>query len=141
MRFRLQIPQGIYEEMLNHARAEAPNECVGFLAGSPDGLVSTRLPLVNALADPRRFLSEPRSLFEAERHRQRLGLELLAVYHSHPTGPATPSRIDTDPGVNYWLGMDVVSVIVSLQPPRSEVRAFWLHPHRFEPAEMIVLPS
>jgi len=139
MRFRLQIPQGIYEEMLIHAGAEAPNECVGLLAGSPDGLVSLRLPLINALADPRRFLSEPRSLFQAERRRQELGLGLLAVYHSHPTGPPTPSRIDTDPDVNYWLGMDVVSVIVSLQPPTPKVRAFWLHPHRFESAEMTVL--
>src|SRR5262245_1876866 len=100
--------------MIRHAESERPNECVGFLAGQPDGLVVERLPLVNALASPVRFLSEERSLFAAEKRRRELELEFLAVYHSHPTSPAVPSKIDL--AENYW-GEDLMSLIISLLPP------------------------
>jgi proteasome lid subunit RPN8/RPN11 len=141
MRFCLQIPQGIHDDMVKQALVERPHECVGLLAGTPDGRVAIRLPLVNALADPRRFLSEPRSLFEAERRRRELGLEFLAVYHSHPTGPAEPSHVDTDPDVNYWVGEQIVFLIISLAQAEPEVKGYWLAPGRFAAAELeIVMP-
>ena len=127
--------------MLAQAVAEAPNECVGLLAGTPDGQVTERLPLINALADPRRFESDPRSLLAAERRRRQLGLEFLAVYHSHPTSPPIPSRTDTDPEVNFWLGSDTVSIIISLAGDTPEARAYWLAPGSYEAAEMKVIPE
>jgi proteasome lid subunit RPN8/RPN11 len=125
--------------MLAHAVTEAPNECVGLLGGTPEGRVTERFPLVNALANPRRFESEPRSLLAAERRRRDLGLEFLAVYHSHPTSPAVPSRTDTDPEVNFWLGTDIVSIIISLAGEEPEARAYWLEPGRYAEAEMMVV--
>ena len=66
--FRLRIPADIFTAMLQHARADIPNECVGFLAGTVVngvGTVSQFLPLVNALASPTAFETEAKSLFAA----------------------------------------------------------------------------
>ena len=122
MTLSLRVPKSIHEAMLAHAVAELPNECVGFLAGTPDGTVIDRYPLANALASPRRFESEPRSLFEAEKRRRASGLEFLAAYHSHPTSPAVPSKIDLE---NSYCD-DVMCVIISLLSPAPDVRAYWL---------------
>lgn len=138
MPFRLQVPRSIQDAMIAHAQAEQPNECVGLLAGHPDGRVVERYPLVNALADPRRFESDALSLIDAEKRRRLAGLEFLAVYHSHPTSPPIPSRIDTDPDVNFWLDSGVVSLIISLLPPEPVMKAYWLKPHAYEPAEFSI---
>jgi proteasome lid subunit RPN8/RPN11 len=122
MAFVLRIPKPIYDEMLGHAETERPNECVGMLAGHPNGEVVARYPLVNALASPRRYESDARSMFEAEKRRRAEGLEFLAVYHSHPASPAVPSKIDLEN--NYCE--DVMCVIISLLPPAPVVKAYWL---------------
>jgi proteasome lid subunit RPN8/RPN11 len=140
MPFQLKIPRAIYEAMLAHAQAELPNECVGMLAGQPDGLVVEHYPLVNALADPRRCESEPRSTFEAEKRRRDRNLEFLAVYHSHPTSLPIPSQVDLDPDVNFWLDSGVVSVIISLLPPEPMVKAYWLTAKAYQEAEWQVIP-
>jgi proteasome lid subunit RPN8/RPN11 len=135
----LRIPRRLFEAMLAHARATLPAECVGFLAGRPDGTVTELLPLVNRLADPRRFEADPRSQLDAERRCRQLGLTILAVYHSHPASPPVPSRTDTDPDQNLWVGQPVRCVIVSLLEPQPQVQAWWLEPHHYRPASWTVV--
>src|SRR5262245_15006664 len=90
--FQLLLPRPIYQEMVAQARSELPNECCGLLAGNivsrgrrRVGQVVRCYALVNAAASPVEYLSEPRSMFQAVRDMERRGLELLAIYHSHPT--------------------------------------------------------
>ncbi|HZU35106.1 MAG TPA: M67 family metallopeptidase [Gemmataceae bacterium] len=130
MPFCLRLPRRLYEAMLEQALAECPNECCGLLAGrfhdEPSGarigLVVERYPLVNALASPVEFESEPRSMFEAEREMRRRGLEILAVYHSHPTSAAVPSHKDR--ARNY--SPDIVNLIISFAGPQPMMRGWWL---------------
>jgi proteasome lid subunit RPN8/RPN11 len=124
--------------MLEHARAELPNECVGLLAGRFEempggrlGQVERRYPLVNAAASPTRFLSEPRSMLAADKDLRKHDLEVLAVYHSHPTSEPVPSRTDLEQ--NYWPG--VVSFIISLKGAEPEVRGWWLTDRDYREAE------
>ena len=124
--------------MLEHARAELPNECVGLLAGRFEetpggrvGRVERRYALVNAAASPKLFLSDPRSLFEADKDMRKHDLEVLAIYHSHPTSEPVPSRTDLDQ--NYWPG--VVSFIISLAGSEPEVRGWWLTDRDYREAE------
>src|SRR5262245_39206750 len=114
--FRLRLPRSIYEEMVAHARAELPNECCGLVSGqwsvvSGQGsegksqesgekgegpLVTAErwYPLVSELASPTEYLSEPESMFRAAKDMRGRGLEIIAVYHSHPTTEPVPSRKD-----------------------------------------------
>src|SRR5687768_15054677 len=111
MPFRLLVPRTVYDDMLAQALAEQPDECCGLLAGvveAGEGRVVARYPLVNELKSPTEYNAEPRGLFQAHRDMRERGLEVLAVYHSHPTSPPVPSRRDRER--NY--SEDVVSVII-----------------------------
>lgn len=126
--FRLLLPRQIHTEMVAHAQTEQPNECCGLLAGtnSSDGFVKTVTKcysLINELASPTRYRSEPRSILEAYKDIDRCGLEAVGVYHSHPTSAPAPSR--TDLADNY-LGDGVVHVIISLTTLPPTTRAWRL---------------
>jgi proteasome lid subunit RPN8/RPN11 len=132
MSFTVQIPRRLHEEMLAHAEAERPNECCGLLAGelpaagggaAPVVRVVQRYPLVNAAASPVRYDADPASLFAAHKDMRRRGLELLAIYHSHPTSDPVPSR--TDLAQNFY-GPDVLHLIISLRTAEPQVRGWWL---------------
>lgn len=134
----LQIPQAVYEAILRQARAELPAECCGLLAGWRDESVARvvqHYPLVNELASATEFRSEPRCLFDAIRDLERRGLEVLAVYHSHPTSAPIPSRKDLT--LNY--SPDVVNLIISLQHQQPEMRGWWLRESSYEEAKWIVV--
>jgi proteasome lid subunit RPN8/RPN11 len=121
----MQLPRRIRDEMIAHARAELPNECVGLLAGVIEGgmgRVVERFPLVNAAASPREFLSQPESMFAAYRAMRERSLDALAIYHSHPTSDPVPSRTDLER--NY--SSDVVNFIVSLKGEPPLLRGWWL---------------
>jgi proteasome lid subunit RPN8/RPN11 len=120
--------------MLEQARAELPNECVGLLAGRRQadvGVVVRHYPLVNALASPVEFESEARGMFQADRDMRANDLEILAIYHSHPTSKPVPSRKDLQR--NYSPG--VVNLIISLQTAKPAVRAWWLTEDGFAEAD------
>lgn len=115
--------------MIAQAQAEAPNECCGLLAGAivtqgqyRIGRVLRHYPLVNAAASPVEYLSEPKSMFAAVRELTKAGLEILAIYHSHPTTPPVPSKTDRER--NY--SGDVMNLIVSLKEDEPVVKAWWL---------------
>ena len=131
MPFRLVVPKDVYSVMVAQALTERPNECCGLLAGvretatggeMPVGRVLRAYPLVNAAASPVEYLSDARSMFEAIRDMGRHGLDVLAVYHSHPTSPPVPSRKDLER--NYDEG--VVNLIISLTTEPPTVRGWWL---------------
>ncbi len=64
------------------------------------------------LVDPRQQLAVLRTADEA-------GMEVLAIYHSHPSGPALPSATDRERA--FWR---TLYLIVGL--PTEEARAFFL---------------
>lgn len=134
-RYRLLIPHDLYQAMLEQARSELPNECCGLLAGRIDagvGLVARQFPLINSAASPSEYWSEPRSMLDAEKAMRAGELDLLAIYHSHPTSPPLPSRTDLE---RNFYGDAVMHLIISLQNPQPELRAWWLLADRFTEAE------
>lgn len=123
--FRLRIPQVIYDAMLTHAVAELPAECCGLLAGTTvDGIgqVTQHFPLINALRSPTEYESEPRGMFAAHKAMRAMGIQELAVYHSHPTSEPIPSRRDLERS----YGEHVVNLIVGLRGMVPHVRGWWL---------------
>jgi proteasome lid subunit RPN8/RPN11 len=102
----VRVPRELYERMLAHARAEAPNECCGFLA-TRDGAAVSVHPTHNAAASPMRFEIEPRELFSTYFAIEDAGCEAGVIYHSHTRSDPYPSQTDINfaakwPGV-WWL--------------------------------------
>ena len=106
---KLEIPNHIYEDMLKQARAEAPKECCGILAGR-DGRAEKLYKMANAEGRHDHYMMAPEEQFEAVKDIRSLSLDMLAIYHSHPESPARPSEED----IRLALTPDVVYVIVSL---------------------------
>ena len=140
--FRLEVPKDIVEGMVAHARAELPNECCGLLAGSlPEvtsetAVVVRRFPLTNQAGSPTEYLSEAESLFAAHRDMRGLGLEVLSIYHSHPTSEPIPSQKDIERN-NY--GAEVVHLIISLSRAEPRIRAWRLSPDAYAEADWTVI--
>ncbi len=138
-RFRLLLPHSIHDEMVARAQAELPAECCGLLAGRlPERgdsqatvRVEVRYSLRNELQSPTEYLSEPRSMFDAMRNMREHGIDVLAVYHSHPSSPPVPSKKDLDR--NYSEG--VINFILGLAGPTPELRGWWLRATGYEEAE------
>ncbi len=138
--FRLVVPRFLWEEMIQHALNERPLECCGLLAGVVDeieriGQVCQRYALVNALASPVRFESDPKSMLLAVKDMRRRDIDVLAVYHSHPTSDPIPSI--TDLKQNY--SPKVVNLIIGLAGEVPQVRAWWLDTHGAREASFEIL--
>lgn len=121
----LVVPAAIHAAMLQQARTELPNECCGLLAGrivGQEGRVEKCYPLVNAAASRVEYLSDGQSMFDAVRDMIRQGIDILAVYHSHPTSEPVPSKKDMER--NY--DPDVVNLIIGLKEEPPFVRGWWL---------------
>jgi [CysO sulfur-carrier protein]-S-L-cysteine hydrolase len=92
------------EELIAHAREEAPNECCGYLRLT-DGSVEAVFRAVNERRSPYGYELDHRSLFAAnELDDAGYG---VAIYHSHPRSAAEPSQTDINlahyPGWTYWI--------------------------------------
>jgi proteasome lid subunit RPN8/RPN11 len=93
------IPAAVRRQLEEHARAEAPNEACGLVAFR-DGIAERYLPGENELASPYRFRLKPGDPLDFFLEDE--GYE-LAVFHSHPTDSAVPSRTDLA-NVGLWEG-------------------------------------
>jgi [CysO sulfur-carrier protein]-S-L-cysteine hydrolase len=115
----VRIPRAIYEELLEHAREDAPNECCGLIGGE-DGVAKTVYRARNAEASPLRYNLDPQDQFRIMREMDERGEELAAIYHSHIASPAYPSQTD----INLAAYPDALYLIVSLADGEKELRGF-----------------
>ncbi len=116
----LTLPQELIDEMISHAREDAPNECCGIIAGQ-DGRVVKLFRAKNAEASPYRYNVDPSDLFRIHRECDQNGWEFLVIYHSHTASEAYPSL--TDVRLAFWP--ETFYVLVSLMnPDEPAVRAY-----------------
>ncbi|MBE1237463.1 M67 family metallopeptidase [Phaeovibrio sulfidiphilus] len=109
----------VIRTLLADVRARAPQEACGLL-GAAGGDVCLVLPLTNALASPDRFRLDPREQFDSARLLRARGLDLVAIYHSHPHTDAVPSLEDRE----LARGVPHLQMIVSLVDPEPRLRLF-----------------
>ena len=117
------IPDDVRAELVAHSRREAPNEACGLLL-LRDGRAERYEPGRNAAASPYRFELEfdHPEIWYAEDD----GFE-LAVFHSHLSAPARPSRTDVE-NIGLWEGKPYV--VYSLQ--KDDLAAFRIEDGRIE---------
>lgn len=116
----MELARPIYEEMLAHARGQAPLEACGILGGR-QGQPVRFFPTPNGEQSPVRYAIPPADLFRVMRTLEGEGLDLLAIFHSHPATQAYPSATD----VRLAFYPEACYLIMSLANPEEPVlRAF-----------------
>jgi proteasome lid subunit RPN8/RPN11 len=90
---RLILPGRVARSLRAHASESVPAEACGFLAGRA-GVVERAVAVHNQDAETGRFQMDPVDLVRAQYEILDAGQDVLAIYHSHPTGPAWPSATD-----------------------------------------------
>lgn len=107
-----------WQEMLDHVERQLPLEACGLLAGTQDRVTDVILVQNNAQS-PVRFVMDPYEQLTAFDWMESNGLELLGIFHSHPTGPATASATDI-----AEAAYDVVHLIWSREQAIWQLRGF-----------------
>ena len=115
-----QLPPALRDEIVAHAREQAPNECCGLLAGQGNAAARV-IRCRNAHDTPvTRYRIDPREQLDAFREMAQRDEELVGIYHSHPASQPYPSPTDRAeahyPEARY--------VLVSLRTGEPELHAY-----------------
>lgn len=104
------IPRKIVQNLLHHAQQTPEKEVCGLIS-SLDNIPSRHYPIENTADNPERFFNlDPQQQIQAMAHMRNNGEQLFAIYHSHPSAPAIPSRTDIEQA-SY---PDALYIIISL---------------------------
>lgn len=131
----MQIKQGQIDEMIVHAREEAPNECCGMVAGV-GGAATRVIRAKNAEASPFRYSLDPSDQYRILKDIEEAGEELAAIYHSHTRSSAYPSQTD----VNLAFYPESLYLIISLEEEENpDVQAFHIKDEQIEERQLTVI--
>ena len=129
----MRIAPGLYEELIEHARSEAPNECCGMIAAK-EGQAVRVYRAENAAASPLRYEIDGAEQLRIYNEIDEAGLELGAIYHSHTRTEPYPSQTD----ISLAFYPDSLYVIVGVAGAEPEVRAFSIRDGQVAEAELDV---
>jgi proteasome lid subunit RPN8/RPN11 len=115
------LPDAIRQAIVEHARAELPNEACGLVVGdrpAADGGRAIRwVPTRNRAASPFRYEIDPDDLLRLTIETDDADEVFWAIVHSHVASPARPSP--TDIGLAFYP--DALYVLVSLHPDEADL--------------------
>jgi [CysO sulfur-carrier protein]-S-L-cysteine hydrolase len=129
----MRLPRELYDEIVDHAEAEAPNECCGMVA-SRDGEAVKVYRATNAAASPLRYEIDGAEQYRIQMDIDDADLDLGAIYHSHTRSEPYPSQTD----INLAFYPDTLYVIVGLAGDEPDVRAFEIRDGQVATAELVV---
>jgi proteasome lid subunit RPN8/RPN11 len=129
----MRIARSLYEELIEHARSDAPNECCGMIA-SRDGEAVRIYRAANAAASPLRYEIDGAEQYRIQMAIEDEGLDLGAIYHSHTRSAPYPSQTD----INLAFYPDALYVIVGVAGEPPEVRAYTIRDGEVAEAELDV---
>jgi [CysO sulfur-carrier protein]-S-L-cysteine hydrolase len=122
----LHLTQAQIEQIIQHLEDCLPEEGCGMVGGR-DGKAEVIFPVTNELHSPVRFRMDPLEQLEKMIWIEDHGLDLQAIFHSHPVGPETPS--ETDIAEFYYPG--TVTMIFSKASGYWKVRGFLIENQSF----------
>ena len=133
----LEIHGDLLDRVIEHARQEYPLESCGILAGKK-GKISRFYPMGNTEKSSSCYLMEPEEQVRVFQEIEKEGLELSAIYHSHPHTTAFPSQRDVD----YAFYPDSLILIISLREKTvPQIKAFQIIKGKIEKKTIKVCPQ
>jgi proteasome lid subunit RPN8/RPN11 len=116
----LQLSAALLKEMVTYVERHAPLEACGLLAGKA-ARAETLLGVTNQAQSEVRFVMDPYEQLRAFDWIDSQGLDLVAIFHSHPTGPETASPTDI-----AEAAYAVVHIILAPIRGQWQARGFWI---------------
>lgn len=116
----LTIRATVLDEMTRFVAEHAPLEACGLLAGKADR-AEVMLGVTNQAQSEVRFVMDPYEQLRAFDWIDAQGLNLVAIFHSHPAGPATASPTDI-----AEAAYAVVHIVLSPVAEHWQARGFWI---------------
>jgi proteasome lid subunit RPN8/RPN11 len=118
----LTISPGLRAKIIEHARADHPDEACGVIAGPAGGDRPERfIPMLNAERSPTFYRFDSLEQLRVWREMDDRDEEPVVIYHSHTATEAYPSRTDisyaSEPGAHYVL-------VSTRDPDADEFRSF-----------------
>jgi len=113
----VRISRADWDELIAHAREDAPNECCGYF-WAEDGAIKGVTRAENPRKSPYGYEFDFPTLAAVNELDE---LYQVGTYHSHPRSPAEPSQTD----INLANYPDWLYVIVTLER-EPDVRAWWI---------------
>ena len=129
----LRIPRSLLDDIVDHARAEAPNECCGMIA-AVDGRAVAVHRVRNSAASPLRYEMDGMEQYRVQTAIEDAGHELGAIYHSHTRSDPVPSQTD----INLAFYPDALYVIVGVKDEPAVIRAWTIVDGQVGEAELDV---
>lgn len=131
----LKIPREIHDDIIAHAREGFPLEVCGILGGRGCEMVEIHR-MTNTDQSNEHFMMDPREQFRVVKELRAKGLDMSAIYHSHPETPARPSEED----IRLALTPNVSYIIVSLaEPAHPALNSFRIQGGKVEKEEVVVI--
>ncbi|MBF0214787.1 MAG: M67 family metallopeptidase [Magnetococcales bacterium] len=128
------ISRTLVNKILAHAQRSLPRECVGVLSGHGRE-ASDWHPLTNVAEGDHTFLADATEqirLFKELRAQER---DVVAIYHSHPRGSASPSSLDRE----LAAYPDALMLIVGMETDgRLEMNGFMTRDGTLEAVELTI---
>ncbi len=121
------------QKMIAHVDSLSPLEACGLLAGQ-DSKVEAVLAVTNQAQSPTRYVMDPIEQLNAFEQIESSGLDLIGIFHSHPTGPETVSPTDI-----AQAAYAVVYVILARVENLWSARGFWIEDGAFREVALQVL--
>jgi proteasome lid subunit RPN8/RPN11 len=129
----MRISRALYDDMVAHARADAPNECCGMIA-TRDGEAVELYRAENAAASPLRYEIDGVEQYRIQMAIDDAGHDLGAIYHSHTRTEPYPSQTD----INLAFYPEALYVIVGLAGAEPDVKAYEIRDGQVQDAELTI---
>ncbi len=113
------LPEGIVKEISSHMREDFPNEACGFLFGrrNKEWTVTAIRKATNLLKSPSLFEIPAEEIYNAWMDAEKVGMDVIGVYHSHPYAAPYPSGRDLE----FMRNSDFVWIIAG----SDELKAYY----------------
>ncbi|MHC1784258.1 MAG: M67 family metallopeptidase [Anaerolineaceae bacterium] len=131
---KLVIWKSLWLTMIAHAEECLPEECCGLAAGLKN-TIEEIIPVENSLHSPFEFQMDAGGQIREMLRMEKEGLELVAIFHSHPTGPGIPSIRDK----KNFMYPESYSIILSRKNKIWNGRGFRISDKTIEEITILIL--
>src|SRR5262245_48680071 len=116
----LKMSNSLLQELVAYVEQHAPLEACGLLIGK-GATAEKMIGVLNQAQSRVRFVMEPYEQLRAFDWIESRGLDMVGIFHSHPSGPETASATDI-----AEAAYAVVHVILSRNKHGWKARGFWI---------------